>query len=295
MPAILIANPNAGRGSGGRYLRLIEGAFRESGVDLPTTTSGGPGDVERQTLDAIENGYDSVIVAGGDGTINEAVNAIVKADQGTLLGVVPIGTGNDFVKAASIPPHWEHAAALLADRLQSGALPREVDVGRCNDRYFANGAGIGFDADAAAIADRSSAPLGDAVYLLALLRALRRLSAPVCELSTADGTVRGALTLVSFCNGPWAGGMFQFAPNAANDDGVLNMVYLDEVKRRRILTLVPKLLRGRHLAEPEVHTREVKRCSVVADRPLTWHVDGEVQKPKSSFEVELLPGALRLL
>lgn len=295
MPAILIANPNAGRGRGGRYLRAIEGAFLESGVELPTVTSGGPGDVEQQTRDAIKNGYDSVIVAGGDGTINEAVNAIVTADQGTLLGVVPIGTGNDFVKAASIPPHWEHAAALLADRLQSGALPREVDVGRCNDRYFANGAGIGFDADAASIAAQSRVPIGDVVYLVALFRALRRLSTPICELSTAEGTVSGALTLVSFCNGPWAGGMFQLAPNAANDDGVLNMVYVDAIRRRRILTLVPKLLRGRHLAEPEVHAREVKRCSVVTDRPLTWHVDGEVQAPASSFEIELLPGALRLL
>lgn len=295
MPATLIVNPNAGRGRAGRLLGAIRNTFAESGVELRTIESRGPGDVEQQVREVAANRERAVIVAGGDGTINEAVNGVLATGGETALGVVPIGTGNDFAKAASIPLHWEHAAALLADRLQSTGQARPVDAGRCNGRYFANVAGIGFDAEVSAVAAKSRAPLGDAVYLLALFRTLGRLAPHALDVSLDGESAAGDFTLVSFCNGPWAGGMFQFAPAAENDDGLLDVVCVDAIRRRRIVTLLPKLLRGTHLSEPEVLVRLVRSCRIEAAEPLAWHIDGEVQEPAARFEVELLPGALRLL
>ncbi len=292
----LLFNPTAGRGRAGRRAEAIVDMLGENGVRTTPVPSRAEGDIEQMAFDMIGEGHRHLIVAGGDGSIHEAVNGIMRAGGEADLSIIPIGTGNDFAKAASIPVHWEHAAALLADRIESGGSARSVDVGRCNERYFANGAGIGFDAKVSAIARDLRLPMGDLVYLLALFRAMRsRVTTPRLTMTFGDERIEGEMTLANFSNGPWVGGMFHIAPDARNDDGLLDLVYADPVSRGRIVTLLPKLLRGTHLDAPEVHAHTLRKCRVIADAPVVSHLDGEVQPPQSEFEIELLPGALRLL
>lgn len=296
MAVPLVFNPTAGRGRAGRHIAAICAAFRESGVEVSPTPSRQPGEVETLVKEAIAEGHQRIVVAGGDGSIGEAVNGIFATDPQTELGVVPVGTGDDFAKASSIAPHWEHATALLADRLSSDTPGRPIDVGRCNDRYFVNVAGVGFDAEVSAIAKRIRLPIGDAVYFLALLRALRHgIATPRLKISFAQTILHDTFTLVSFCNGAWVGGMFQLAPDAHNDDGSLDAVCVDAVTRRRIFQLMPRLVRGRHLNVREVNIHSLRSCTIEAEAPLLWHADGEIQAPTSRFRIELLPGALRLL
>jgi diacylglycerol kinase (ATP) len=237
-----------------------------------------------------------VIVAGGDGSVHEAVNGIMLSGRPTALGVVPLGTGNDFAKACTIPLHWEDAANLLVDRLKSGVAARTIDVGRMNERYFANGAGIGFDARVTGIARNIKLPIGDMVYLLAVVKGLwDGLATPDIEVICENVAISGPVTLVNISNGQWIGGMFRIAPDAVNDDEELDLVVISPLSRLRVLRLLRKLMNGTHMDEPEMSWHRVGACQIVSSEPVPSHLDGELQAPRTRFDVEVMAGALALL
>ena len=237
-----------------------------------------------------------ILVAGGDGSIHEVVNGILRSSETVELGVIPLGTGNDFVKACSIPVHWEDAVQLLANRIQHGIPARRIDVGRMNDRYFANGAGIGFDAKVTAIARQVHWRIGDVVYLVAAIKGIiDGVITPHMTMKFSGQTVEGPITLANISNGAWIGGMFQIAPMARNDDGEFDLVFVAPVSRLRILTLLPKLIRGSHIKQPEITHSRITQCQLTAVAPVPSHLDGEVQPLQTHFEIEILKGALQLL
>ncbi len=159
----LFLNPTAGRGRAGKRQPGILELLSRSGLDVEYHASRSSGDLETQVQEQVDAGATRVVVAGGDGSIHEAVNGILHSEQHAALGVIPTGTGNDFAKACGIPLNWEHATQLLADRLIANESPRKIDAGRFNNRFFANGAGIGFDATVTRIAQSIRLPIGDLV------------------------------------------------------------------------------------------------------------------------------------
>ena len=292
----MFVNPIAGRGRAVRRLQRIKTLFAESGVVISVVESRSAGDIEMAVAESVKAGARKVIVAGGDGSVHEAVNGILQAGSNASLGIVPTGTGNDFAKACGVPPDWEHATRLLTERLAAGAPTRTIDVGRMNDRYFANGAGIGFDAKATRIAESIRLPIGNLVYLLAILRCMYDgIATPELVIQSGDDIWRGPVTLVSISNGPWAGGMFHIAPMANNADGVLDLLLAKPVSRTRIFSLLPRLIQGRHMNEPEIVHHLVRTVNVTAAAAVESHLDGELQPPQTHFEIEVLPAALNLL
>jgi diacylglycerol kinase (ATP) len=295
-PVHLFLNPTAGRGRAGRRQQRILKLIRGSGAPVELHTSDDVGDLESRVLAEVDGGAERILVAGGDGSVYEAVNGILASNRSASLGLVPTGTGNDFAKACGIPLNWEHAAKLLADRLSVGQDGPTIDVGIMNDRYFANGAGIGFDAKVTHLARSYRLPIGDLVYLLAIFRAmLDGIATPQLEIRADDFSWDGPATLAAISNGPWLGGMFHIAPMASNSDGKLELLVADPVTRRRIVSLLPKLMSGKHMQEPEIHHTRVTHLTVKAAEPLPSHLDGEVQPLQQHFDIRLLPGALRLL
>ena len=295
-PVPLLFNPAAGRGRAGRLSHTVRASLLENGLETKAIASRGTGEIETLTRAAIDGGHRRIIVLGGDGSISEAANGILASDESTELGIIPAGTGNDFAKAASIPLYWEHATALLADRITSDTPARPVDVGRCNSRFFINGAGVGFDARVSAYASQIQWPIGDLVYLLALLRAMRGpTSTPTMTITCGTQVIEGRFTLANVANGPWIGGMFNIVPEATNDDALLDLVYAQTLSRWRIFSLLPKLLRGTHLDDPDVCAMSLRKCDMVAEEPIISQLDGEVQTPQTEFSFEIMPGALRLL
>ncbi len=293
---LLFVNPIAGRGRTGRRLQRIKELFAESGVAIHVIESRSAGDIEEAVVARVNAGARKVVVAGGDGSVHEAVNGILRAGSNASLGIVPTGTGNDFAKACGVPLAWEHATRQLTERLAAGAPTRAVDLGRMNDRYFANSAGIGLDAKVTRIAVSIRWPIGDLVYLLAILRSLYDgIATPELVIQNGDDVWRGPVTLVSISNGPWAGGMFHIAPMADNADGKQEMLRVEPVSRTRIVSLLPRLMQGRHMNEPEIVHQTVQRMTVTAAAPVESHLDGEVQPPQTRFEIEVLPAALNLL
>ena len=295
IPALFL-NPVAGRGRAKRRLPRVLELLEAAGTHVEVHQSTGVGDLENQVREAVRNGTTQLIVAGGDGSVHEAVNGIMAAGGDGALGVVPVGTGNDFAKAAGIPLDWEAATTLLARRVADGAHPRSIDLGRMNERWFANGAGIGLDAKVTQIARSYRLPIGDLVYLAAIFRAmLDGIATPEILIRSDELQWEGPLTLANVSNGPWVGGMFHIAPMAKNDDELLELLIAAPVTRRRILQLLPKLMRGTHMRETEIVHASVRRVTVSASTAVPSHLDGEVQPLQTNFEIEVLPGALSLL
>ncbi len=292
----LFINPAAGRGRAGRKLGAIQTLFDAQGITHSVVQSNAPGDLEQRVYDAACAGTSKLIVAGGDGSIHEAVNGIMRSRKAVALGVIPIGTGNDFAKASGIPLHWEDAVLLLAGRLRAGAPARPVDVGRMNDRFFANGAGVGFDAKVTRIARANRLPIGDLVYLVAVMQAMwDGVITPQMNIRFDGQVLRGPMTLANVSNGAWIGGMFRIAPAAHNDDGELDLVIAGPVSRLRILRLLPRLMNGTHIGEPGISIQRIRQCVIEADAPVPSHLDGEVQALQTRFDIGILPGALSLL
>ena len=292
----LFLNPTAGRGRAGKREPRIRELLGAGNFPLEVHLSRDAGDLEEQVRKQVDNGISRIVVAGGDGSVHEATNGIMRANGDAALGVIPAGTGNDFAKACGVPLDWEHATTLLTARISKNEQTRLIDIGRMNGRYFANGAGVGLDARVTRISRAYRAPIGDLVYLLAIFRAMvDGIATPRMRITAGDHTHDGAVTLANIANGPWIGGMFNVAPAAENNDGSFDLLIVAPVSRIRIMSLLPKLISGTHMGEKEIVHETVTRVVIVSDEPVDSHLDGELLEMQQRFEIELLPSALRLL
>lgn len=291
MPVPLIVNPVAGHGAGRALAEHLIAHLRDLGVSAKLEFTDHPGHAETLIRAAAE-AHALVLVAGGDGTLNEAVNGAMCAARTPSLGLIPIGTGNDFAKMLDLDHDWRHAE----ERIASG-LRRQVDVGRCNERYFANGIGIGFDAQVAMEANRVRYLRGNGVYVLALLRTLAlRYATPHVTVTYEGGRLRQTITLIAAANGCCYGGVFRIAPQADISDGYLELVVARGLTRGGILRLIPKVLRGSHVHDPAVRVLRTRWLTVDSEVPLPVHADGEILSTgMRKFEIELLPKALTIL
>ena len=295
-PVHLFLNPSAGRGRAGKREARILALLGEPGFRVEVQRSRAVGDLEEQVGRCVDQGATRIVVAGGDGSIHEATNGIMRAQGSAALGVIPSGTGNDFAKASDIPLDWELATRSLAQRIAGDTASRGIDVGKINERFFANGAGIGFDARVTQIARSYHLPIGDLVYLLAIFRAMiGGMATPRMRIAAGHTIWDGPLTLANIANGPWIGGMFHIAPGARNDDGVFDLLIAAPVSRMRIMSLLPKLMTGKHMGEKEFVHEPVSHVVVECSEPVPSHLDGEVQPLQKRFDIELLARTLQLI
>lgn len=293
----LFINPIAGRGRAAAKLPDIVAALAASGVRADVRESTARGDMESQILAAAESGETLAIVAGGDGSMHEATNGLMRSHRDTALGLIPVGTGNDFARAAGITPDSIRAATELGQRIADQAPLRVIDVGECNGRFFSNGVGIGIDAKVARIAASIRLPIGDMVYILGVLRCLWDGIATPSMTVRVDGeaTWSGPTTLTNVSNGAWVGGQFHIAPDASICDGELNVVVAAAVTRLRVVRLLPALMKGRHLGAPELTHVTGKHIVVTCDEPIVAHLDGELQPAARTFDIQVNEAALTLL
>jgi len=286
----LIVNPSAGRGAGERLASAVRARLQERDLRCEVRLTRAPGEATALVAAALRDGADCVAVAGGDGTVNEAVNGYVgtaRADQ--ALAVIPVGTGNDFAKMLGVGGDWR----LACERIAAGRR-RRVDLGRCNGRIFANGIGAGFDAQVALEANGIRWLRGNAVYGVALARTLLlRYATPHARIVHDAGVLEGRITMMAAANGTTYGGAFRMAPDADIADGLLDLVVADSLSRIGILGLVPHVMRGTHVGRAGVTVLRTKRVVVETDEPLVVHADGEIiDRAARRLEVDVLPGAL---
>lgn len=293
--AVVILNPAAGRGAALRARREVELALRGAGVEFRVAETRAPGDAVELAARAAEEGWPAVVAAGGDGTVHEVANGLLRAAGAgpTLpLGIVPVGTGNDFAKLVGAPRAPEEAVRCLLS-----AAPRPVDAGRVGERFFVNGVGIGLDARVAIEARRVRRLRGTAVYLWALGRVLRSFRPPRMRVELDGVEVADRpLTLLTVANGGCHGGGFWICPAARVDDGELDVCLAEEMALAEVLGFLPRVMRGTHGGHRKVALRRARTVRVSSPDPLPVHVDGEIlAEAAHDLEVEVLPGRLTVL
>ena len=289
----LLANPAAGRGAGRRLASGAAERLRQAGVQCELQFTNAAGELRSLVSDALRNGADCVAIAGGDGSVNEAVNGYVEvARDDQSFAVIPLGTGNDFAKMLGLGGDWR----LACERIVRGET-RRVDAGRCNGHVFANGIGAGFDAQVAVEASRIRWLRGNAVYGVALARTLLlSYATPNARIIHDGGVIETRVTMLAVANGTTYGGAFRIAPDADISDGRLDLMVANRLSRAGIIGFVPHVLRGTHVGRKGVTMARTLRCLVETREPLAVHADGEIiDRAARRLEVEVLPGALLTL
>ena len=295
--AHLFTNGFAACGRAARLVDKISHRLWQDGLRLTTAETSSPGSLINQLAVACESGARNILIAGGDGSVNEAINGIMEAGADPRMGVIPIGTGNDFAKALGIPLDWRRACERIIDGINRPGIDARIDVGRCNERFFLNSVGIGFDAKVAILASRMKWPTGQIRYPLALAKALvSGIENPLVKIVNDETTLEMTITLISVMNGRIAGGIFPLAPDARINDGQLDIVIADGMNRRQVMRLLPRLMKGTHLSLPEVRLIRSRTLRLESSLPLAVQTDGEILTAAAcNLDIELIPGRLSVI
>lgn len=270
----VIVNPAAGKGRGRRAWRLVGPALRDAGVTFDETLEERPGQAIPIAEEAARAGYELLVAVGGDGTVHEVVNGIMRAGlpRAPALAIIPGGTGNDFARGVGVPRD-----PLAAGRLLLGTgMRRRVDLGRVNDRYFVGISGVGFDAEVAAKVNSWPKWIGGTTLYIAAILTMLVAYRPVPTSVAIDGDEqRLQLFLLAAANTPWYGGGMYMAPHARPDDGHLEIITAWDLGKLETLQLLPKVFSGAHLRHPKVAHRAAYEVRVDSEVPLAIHADGE--------------------
>ncbi len=297
----LIVNPNADMGRAWRIASDLRPLVEEfGGADWSGTVY--PTHACELAQQAAEAGFSLVIAAGGDGTVHEVINGLMQLPVGARprLGIVPLGSGNDFAHSLGIS--MNPAEALK--KIYTGQ-PKRVDfgvfdIGRGKREYFDNSFGIGFDATVTIRSHRITYLRGFLMYLVAVLQTIAlNLDAPVMHIATDVETWDERTIMLVVCNGPREGGGFLVAPGSDIADGILNYASVRQVSRLMMLRLVPEVMKGTHGRFKQVRLGQMHRMQIQSDRPVTIHADGEVISgfgtDVQNVSVEVVPGALEVI
>jgi YegS/Rv2252/BmrU family lipid kinase len=273
-----ILNPWADRG---RALRLKEPictwARPLGGIEVEVTRAAGH--AQRLARQASDEGYDVIAAAGGDGTVHEVANGLLAAGaaQPPALGIIPIGSGNDYAYGLGLAG----SPQIALQRLYTGK-PRRVDVASLEDdhgrsRYVCNGVGIGFDAAVAIESLKITRIYGFPMYVLAALRTiLFRYQSPQFQLRFDEERVAQRALLLAVGVGPRVGGGFRLTPEATFDDAMIDSCLVNPVSRLTMLVMLLRVMRGSHVTSRHVTMRRGHTLELASSQPLPIHIDGEI-------------------
>jgi diacylglycerol kinase (ATP) len=297
--ATVILNPTSGGGAAARVAPEIERELRRRGVEFELVRTCAPGHaLELAARAAREHRPDFIVAAGGDGTAHEVANAILASGgHAVALAVLPIGTGNDFVKV--VPGLRPRAAGY--DTIAAGHT-RVIDAGHVawGDRseFFINGMGTGIDVEVVRQIERYRHLPRALVYLVALLKALTSFRAIPIRARANGEMIDRKVMMLALGNGRCVGGAFWLTPDASPEDGLLDVCVVDEVRGLGIARALPRVLRGTHGSLDIVSTRRARavEIDVPDDRPLYFQLDGELREAGEArcLRVELRPAVLRV-
>jgi len=295
--ARLIYNPVAGPWDARRALKRVRSYLGQHGWSVELHLTEKSGDASTLSRGAAQAGFDVVVVAGGDGTVNEAVNGLVGTQ--TALGVLPVGTGNLWAKQLGTPTYTlsnplrlNEAAAGLA----KGTI-RSVDVGQVNDRYFLCWAGIGLDAQVATELEprpRHTKRLGMLPYVVATVLVAREFQGVRTRVYLDGSLVRGRTLLILVSNIQQYAGLLHISPDARMDDGLLDVFVFKGLGLPYAANHLLKMLSRRCLQDPQIVHRQARTIRVLTEWAVPVQVDGD-PIGTTPITLKVVPRALRVL
>jgi diacylglycerol kinase (ATP) len=284
-----LVNPAAGRGAGASHLPELRRYAARAGAGLVVSRS--VDDLIEQARRAVADGVERLVVAGGDGTMHNAAQAL--AGTACALGVVPLGTGNDLAGTLRIPPDIEPAV----NRALRGEV-RAIDLARVGEKVCIGYAGVGFDSEVTRYANQVKALRGPLVYLFSVIHTLVTFEPPTLRIEHDGETFEGRAMFVVAANLPRFGGGMRIAPEAVIDDGLLDLVIVRELSRPALLAVFPKVYGGRHVGHPAVSITRTRTATITIDRAIDMYGGGEPvhsMRPGEPVTVSVMPGALRVV
>lgn len=285
----LIFNPLANKGHALKTVPSLQ-AITQNYPNTSWVTTEYPGQAAELARKAAEDGYNIIAALGGDGTVHEVVNGLMQIPKENRphLGIVPLGSGNDFGINNGIIPDPEKAIM----RVFSG-LSKCVDIGYVKDdrgkiAYWDNTLGIGFDAAVTIQARKINRLQGFPMYLWAVIKTIiQHHDVAQMRIETNVETIEQDVLMIVFCNGPREGGGFHVAPDAKSDDNILDFAMIKNVSRLMMFRLIPEVMRGTHGRFRQVRLGQFKQLRLQFDRPMPIHTDGEIYADFSSNIREL--------
>lgn len=298
----VIVNPTSNRGYGLESIPLIEKYLNHRQIDFTIIQTQYPGHAIELAGKAVKES-DVIVSAGGDGTANEVINGLLQTgisyDKRPVMGVLPVGRGNDFAYSMGIPMNLEEACNCLADH-----ITKPIDIGIAygdnfpNGRYFGNGVGAGFDAVVGFEALKMKRLKGFASYIVAALKTIFiYYRVPELEIVTDTETLQINALMVSIMNGIRMGGGFFMAPMGDPSDNHFDLCCVRSVSKFGTFPLISKFMKGTQGNDPAVTFLKAKKVTIRAVKgSIPAHADGEtVCTAGSEIRVELLPHQIQLI
>lgn len=299
----VILNPHAGGGKGQKDQNKIEKHLRKKGIDYELFISEYPKHAIQLTKTALEKGITQIIVAGGDGTLNEVANGVLMNGKYNtneiILGVIPIGTGNDWIKTFNIPNNYKGAIKKMRKRktlFQDIGKITYAENEKEYIRYFSNMAGFGFDALAAQKANQLKAKghTGLWIYLVSVLKAYFEYQTRRVKISVDDRELEDLIFSASIGIGKFNGGGMMQAPGAVPNNGLFEITIIKKIGMFGILRNLVGLYNGNFVKDSHVDCYQAKKVTIWSQNPLAGEVDGETLG-KSQFEIEIVPQSLQMI
>lgn len=293
----VIHNPYSARWTSGKRQADMLNALDTAGLTYELSETEKPGDAINIANQAVEDGFEIIIVAGGDGTIQEVVNGILKKGKNVplpKLGFMPMGTANDLMANLGMPTDLEKAAKVIAE-----GYTKQIDLGKVNNRYFINNAGLGLEPFITIIQEKIKYPRGIIRYLLAAVIAILKNPQWAGKIKWDDGEYEGLITMISIGNCARTGGLFYTVPNANPFDGKLSFVYGGIKSRLEIFKALPMAMKpgkGNYIEHPavnEIHCTWME-ASLKPDTPA--NSDGEMFATEiDQLRYQVHPAALSVI
>lgn len=269
--ARLIYNPTAGREQFRKVLPLILDKLEQAGYETSAYATQGVGDAVQAARLASHRGHDLLVVAGGDGTLNEVINGLAAEEYRPQIGLIPAGTTNVLARELGIPRDFEAACEVI---IKGEAIP--VDVIKVNDRYFIGVAGGGALTELTyEVPSRLKTILGQLAYYVKGIEKLVALQPTKMTIISPEKQFDEEIMLFLAANSASLGGFEKLAPQAKLDDGYLDVLAVRKVSMPEFLKLLTKVPRGEHVSDPHVTYFQTKSLTVSAEGEVWLNLDGE--------------------
>jgi diacylglycerol kinase (ATP) len=305
----VLLNPSANQRRARQRLSEVKSALINSDLDYDLLILQRKGQARREAQVAALNGYDAVVAAGGDGTVHEIVNglSVAAGDGPTMpLGILPLGTGNDFSDMVGLPRDLKSACEVI-----TAGNTRQIDAGWVSYTsgngnghgpmvwrgcFFDNSCAVAMEPIVTMEVNRLKRLSGNIRYVVAVFRALLKMQSWHMQISWDGGSYEGDTYLVSVANTPRTGGQFLVAPNAKVDDGAFDYVIAPKVPVREIFKILPGFLNGTHVQHPAILTGRTSQLHVVSRPRTPIHADGEILTALAAqVHYRIKPGKITLL
>lgn len=269
--ARLIYNPTSGREEMKRRLSDVLQRLERGGLETSCHATTGEGDASLAAAEAIDRGFDLIIAAGGDGTLNEVINGMAEKEHRPPLGLLPVGTTNDFARALRIPRNLEQACDIIVR-----GYTQPIDVGKLNEKYFINIAGGGSLTELTyEVPSKLKTMLGQLAYYMKGLEKLPWLR-PIELTVKSDGNVmNGEFMIFLIANSNSVAGFEKLAPSASINDGLLDVILLKKANLADFIRIVTLATRGEHLNDSHIIHFQSKHIEITSPDYTQLNLDGE--------------------